>query len=83
MAELRGIFQDFALLVENQAELLDQIQYQVELASDHIDEGNKEMVAAIDHLKDVRKWQFIICLIILVVIAAIILIIYFTKGRKN
>ena len=42
------MFLDFALLTEQQGELLDQIEYQVKAASDYIDEGNSDMVQAIE-----------------------------------
>ena len=41
VAELHQMFLDFALLTEQQGELLDQIEYQVKSASDYIEEGNK------------------------------------------
>ena len=39
VAELHQMFLDFALLTEQQGELLDQIEFQVKSASDFIDEG--------------------------------------------
>jgi t-SNARE complex subunit (syntaxin) len=81
MADLKSMFMDFALIVEEQQELLDQIQTQVELASEHIEQGNEEMVKGIDLLIDTRKKQIIICFGILVIIGIIIGIIYLT--RKN
>jgi t-SNARE complex subunit (syntaxin) len=44
VAELHQMFLDFALLTEQQGELLDQIEHQVKEASDFIDQGNTEMV---------------------------------------
>lgn len=84
MAELQSMFQDFAFLVENQAELLDNIQHQVETAGVFIEEGNEELVVALEHLKDVRKKQFFcLCLIVLVIIAIIIIIVYFSRKKKS
>lgn len=69
VAELAQLFQDFALVVDQQGELLNQIEFQIHQASDYIDEGNVEMVEAIDNLKAVRRKQCIIATIILVILA--------------
>ena len=85
VAELAQMFQDFALIVEQQGELLDQIEYQVKSASDYIDEGNEEMVQAIEIQKSIRKKQCCILMIVLVVIGAIvgiIIAVYKAKGGK-
>jgi t-SNARE complex subunit (syntaxin) len=81
VAELAQMFQDFALIVEQQGELLDQIEYQVKTAADFIDEGNKNMVEAIEIQKSIRYKQCCIATIVLIVIGIIImLIILKTKG---
>ena len=38
MAELKSMFMDFALIVDEQQEMLDQIQTQVDLAGQYIEE---------------------------------------------
>ena len=43
MAELHQMFLDLALLVEQQGELLDQIDYQVCLAANYVEQGNQEV----------------------------------------
>ena len=43
VAELHQMFLDFAVLTEQQGELLDQIEFQVKSAGDYIDEGNEDM----------------------------------------
>ena len=63
------MFVDFALLTEQQGELLDQIQYQVEQASEYIDSGNKDIEVAIDYQKAARRKQC--CLIITLLLVAI------------
>lgn len=57
VAELHQMFLDFALLVETQGELLNNIEHQVRSAADHIEEANKEVVEAIEIQKQVRKKQ--------------------------
>lgn len=72
VAELHQMFLDFALLTEKQGELLDQIEHQVKEASDYIDQGNTEMVEAIEIQKSIRAKQCCIALIVLVVLGVII-----------
>lgn len=74
MAELAQMFKDFALIVEQQGELLDQIEYQVKAASEYIDEGNVQMTEAIEIQISIRKKQcmcaaaVVVCIIIIVVV---------------
>lgn len=71
VAELHQMFLDFALLTEKQGELLDQIEHQVKEASDYIDQGNTEMVEAIEIQKSIRRKQCCIAAIVLIVLAII------------
>jgi t-SNARE complex subunit (syntaxin) len=57
VAELHQMFLDFALLVETQGELLNNIEHQVRTAADHIDEANKDVVESIEFQKKIRKKQ--------------------------
>jgi t-SNARE complex subunit (syntaxin) len=75
VAELAQMFQDFALIVEQQGELLDQIEYQVKTASDFVDEGNANMVQAIEYQKSIRYKQCCIAVVILLVIGLIVMFI--------
>ena len=52
------MFLDFALLTEQQGELLDQIEFQVKQANDYVEEGNEELVEAIEYQKAIRKKQW-------------------------
>ena len=58
VAELHQMFLDFALLTEQQGELLDQIEFQVNSAADYVEQGNEEVVEAIEISKKVRKKQW-------------------------
>ena len=79
VAELHQMFLDFALLTEQQGELLDQIEYQVKSASDYIEEGNKEVAEAIEIQKSIRKKQCCIIMTVLIVIGIIVAIIVITQ----
>ena len=72
--ELHQMFLDFALLTEQQGELLDQIENQVKAASDYIDDGNTDLVGAIELQKSIRRKQCCIIVTVLVIIGIIILI---------
>ena len=72
VAELNQMFLDFALLTEQQGELLDQIEHQVKEAGDYIDAGNTELVQAIELQKSIRYKQCCIALIVLVVLGIVV-----------
>jgi t-SNARE complex subunit (syntaxin) len=80
ISELNQMFVDFALLVEQQGELLDQIEFQVKAASDYIDEGNTQMVKAIEIQKSIRKQQCCMLVVILVVIGIIVVVVIVMTG---
>ena len=58
VAELHQMFLDFALLTEQQGELLDQIEFQVKSAGEYVEQANEEVVEAIEISKRVRKKQW-------------------------
>ena len=72
VAQLHEMFMDFAMLTEQQGELLDQIEHQVQAASNFIDEGNKEMVEAIELQISIRKKQCFCITAILVIIGIVV-----------
>ena len=55
VAELHQMFLDFALLTEQQGEMLDQIEYQVKAAGEYVEEGNVDIKKAIQYQKEIRK----------------------------
>ena len=58
VAELHQMFLDFALLTEQQGELLYQIEYQVRSAADYIEDANVDVHEAIEYQKKIRKKQW-------------------------
>jgi t-SNARE complex subunit (syntaxin) len=74
VAELHQMFVDFALLTEQQGELLDQIEFQVKAAGDYIDEANVQLVESIQYQKSIRKRQLCIVMILFVVLGVIVLV---------
>ena len=73
VAELHQMFLDFALLTEQQGELLDQIEYQVREAGDYIEDANVDVYESIEYQKKIRKKQ---CWIILIVVIATIVLLF-------
>eukprot|EP00541_Cyclophora_tenuis_P017061 CAMPEP_0116559910 /NCGR_PEP_ID=MMETSP0397-20121206/10675_1 /TAXON_ID=216820 /ORGANISM="Cyclophora tenuis, Strain ECT3854" /LENGTH=317 /DNA_ID=CAMNT_0004085765 /DNA_START=100 /DNA_END=1053 /DNA_ORIENTATION=- len=72
VAELHQMFLDFALLVEQQGELLNNIEHQVRQAADHVEEANKDVHQSIELQKSVRKKQVCIILIVIVVVVVVL-----------
>eukprot|EP00558_Chaetoceros_sp_UNC1202_P007753 CAMPEP_0197242056 /NCGR_PEP_ID=MMETSP1429-20130617/7911_1 /TAXON_ID=49237 /ORGANISM="Chaetoceros sp., Strain UNC1202" /LENGTH=232 /DNA_ID=CAMNT_0042701999 /DNA_START=9 /DNA_END=707 /DNA_ORIENTATION=+ len=72
VAELHQMFLDFALLTEQQGELIDQIEYNVKSAADYVDDANVQVHQAIEYSKKIRKKQC--CIIVIVIIVTIILL---------
>lgn len=58
VAELHQLFLDFALLTEQQGELLDSIEYSVTAANEHVEYANEETVKAIEYQTAIRKKQW-------------------------
>jgi len=73
MAELYQMFLDFALLTEQQGELLDQIEFNVKSASDYIEEANVEIHTATVYQKSAQKKK---CYIILIAVTIGSIVIY-------
>lgn len=63
VAELHQMFLDFALLTEQQGELLDSIEFSLSHANDHVEYANEETVKAIEYQSAIRKkqWYVVTC----------------------
>jgi t-SNARE complex subunit (syntaxin) len=83
VTQLHDMFVDFAQLVEQQGELLDQIDYQVKQAGDFLDEANVDMQQAVNYAIELRKRQCCLAVILLVVIGVIIGIVFAMKGQSS
>lgn len=70
--ELHQMFLDFALLTEQQGDLLDQIEYQVKSAGEYVEEGNVDIEKAIVYQREIRKrW---ICVIVILIIFIVVIL---------
>jgi t-SNARE complex subunit (syntaxin) len=75
VAELHQMFLDFALLTEQQGELLDQIEFQVKQAGDYVEDANVDVFESIEYQSKIRKKQ---CWIMLIVVVAIVVLLFIT-----
>jgi len=66
VAELHEMFWEFALLVEQHGERIDEIEYNVRSAVDYVEDGNVYVYQAIGYSKSIRKKQC--CFIMMAVI---------------
>ncbi|KAK9707843.1 SNARE domain, partial [Popillia japonica] len=73
--ELHDMFMDMAMLVENQGELVDRVEYHVGQAQVHVEFGNKELHQAREYQTKARKKKIliIICLAVALIILIIVL----------
>lgn len=62
VSELHQMFLDFALLTEQQGELVDQIEFNVKSAADYVEDANVDVHHAIEYSKKVRKKQWYVVL---------------------
>ena len=81
--EMHQMFLDFALIVEQQGEMLDSIEFQVSQSLEHIDEGNNQLVQAIDLYKSIRTKQCYCAIFIIIVLGIIAGIIAISMDGKK
>ncbi|XP_066145744.1 syntaxin-1A isoform X5 [Euwallacea fornicatus] len=73
--ELHDMFMDMAMLVENQGEMIDRIEFHVEHAVDYVQTATQDTKKALRYQSRARRKKIfiIICLIILLVVLIVIL----------
>jgi syntaxin 1B/2/3 len=71
MLELASMFQDLAVLVEQQEEQVAQAEENAQKTTQFINDGNVQVDKGITHARNTRKWKWW-CLLIVVIILAII-----------
>lgn len=72
VAELHQMFLDFALLVEHQGEMLDQIEHQVKKSTDYVYQGNANLLSSIEIQKRTRSKQCKIIIIIAAIVGIVV-----------
>ncbi len=81
--EIQQMFVDFALLVEQQGELLDSIEFQVQQTIEHVDEGNVQMEQAIQYRKNIVKCRIYLCIILMTIVGIIVAILVTANSKSN
>ena len=76
--ELSRMFEEFAMMVEEQSELIDNIEFQVLAAKDYIEDGLQSTIAANKLQKKIRKKR---CCVILVSIGIVAVLVGFMHIR--
>ncbi|KAK9079245.1 hypothetical protein SSX86_000915 [Deinandra increscens subsp. villosa] len=75
LLDLQQIFQDLAILVDAQGEMLDNIETHVSNAVDHVQSGNKTLQKAKSLQKSTRKWTCVSIIVLLIVIAIVLVVV--------
>lgn len=72
--DLHDMFMDMAILVENQGEMIDRVEYLVEQTKDHVESGQSELIAAQRYQRKARKKKILIisCLVMGIILLFII-----------
>ncbi|XP_022920856.1 syntaxin-1A isoform X2 [Onthophagus taurus] len=82
--ELHDMFMDMAMLVENQGEMIDRIEYHVEHAVDYVQTATQDTKKALKYQSKARRKKIliIICLIVALIILIILLATLLPKKRS-
>ena len=80
VVSLASMFTDLASLVGEQGETLDRIDYHVDIASEHYEEGNRDLQVA-KQIQEKTSKRGLICIIIMIVIAFILSIVIYVQHR--
>ncbi|XP_018422321.1 PREDICTED: syntaxin-2 [Nanorana parkeri] len=80
--ELHDMFMDIAMLVETQGEMINNIEKNVENATDYIEHAKEETKKAVKYQSKSRRKQWIIGILVLVAAGIIALIIGLSVGLK-
>lgn len=73
IVELHQMFTDMAILVTQQGEMLNKIEYSIENAEQYVEKGNRELVKANKTRRKMRKKYFLIGLVVMAVLVVILL----------
>ncbi|KAH7372888.1 hypothetical protein KP509_17G026900 [Ceratopteris richardii] len=82
LLELHQVFLDMAVLVDSQAEQLNDIEHYVSQANVYMDRGAQQLKRAKDYQRSTRKWMIIAIIILLVLVLLIVVPIATTFKRS-
>ncbi|XP_044734576.1 syntaxin-1A isoform X4 [Chrysoperla carnea] len=72
--ELHDMFMDMAMLVENQGEMIDRIEYHVSQTTNYVEEGRTQLTKAEGYQTKARKKKILIIICIIIAIAILVII---------
>ncbi|KAI7732114.1 hypothetical protein M8C21_020977, partial [Ambrosia artemisiifolia] len=75
LLDLQQIFQDLAILVDAQGEILDNIETHVSSAVDHVQSANRALKKTKKLQKNTRKWICFAIVILLIVISVVLVVV--------
>lgn len=76
--ELHDMFMDMAMLVENQGEMIDRIEYHVEHAVDYVQTATQDTKKALKYQSKARRKKILIIICVLIAIAVLIIVLAVT-----
>ncbi|XP_021927511.1 syntaxin-1A isoform X6 [Zootermopsis nevadensis] len=76
--ELHDMFMDMAMLVENQGEMIDRIEYHVEHAVDYVQTATQDTKKALKYQSKARRKKILIIICLLIVLAILIIVLAVT-----
>ncbi|PNF28694.1 Syntaxin-1A [Cryptotermes secundus] len=76
--ELHDMFMDMAMLVENQGEMIDRIEYHVEHAVDYVQTATQDTKKALKYQSKARRKKILIIICLLIVVAILIIVLAVT-----
>ncbi|KAI8799253.1 t-SNARE [Cladochytrium replicatum] len=82
ITELYELFQEMQLMIDTQAEVINNVETRVGEATAFLEEGNVAMTNAVEHRKSARRTAWIITGIIIAVIIIVLIILWFTVISK-
>jgi len=83
MVQVNDIFQYLAGLVEEQGEHIDNIQTNIELASQHVVAAGKELKGADKSQQSSRKKLCFLAIFVTIIIAVVVVVLVLTVGKKQ
>ena len=82
VVDLHQMFTDMKLLVDQQGELLNTIEYNVQETRGRAEAGMNELIQAHDFQRRAVRKKWYVCLLVIVCVALAIIIIFIVYGRK-
>ena len=77
IGDLYNVYKDISILVNEQGEILDRIDYNIETTETNVEEGKKDIVIAHKKKKKKRTIIILIVSIILIILITIGILVYF------